>query len=262
MPDDLADAFTPTPAHFAAPLCRNCGAALQSAFCGRCGQQRVQRLNLLAVGAEAWQNYRWFEFGVLKAAWRLLRGPGVVAREYVLGARRRHLHPLKLLLIAIGVLVLILARTSMLDSADAEVGKAMAIVRSYANWSFSIGILAIVTASMAVLSWRQPYNLTEHLVLGAYCHAVVIAANAINLLPTLAFRDPQWLALHRTWSGWPMDAIEALIVAVAFKQFFALDWRRHALRLLAAAALFAVAKGLLLRLYAIALVKLVLPRLV
>lgn len=247
--------------HFAAPICRNCMAAMATRFCAACGQEKTRRLNLLSVGGEVWQNFRLFEFSVVKAAWRLLNTPGLVARAYVLGARKQHVHPLKLLLVAIGLLLLVLGRSQALASQDARVSEAMTIVQAYANWSFSIGIVAIVLASAAVFMWRQPYNLTEHLVLGVYVHFLVIVASVINLLPTLVFRDPHWLALHKAWSSGPMSAVEALIVMRAYAQFFDTSWRRSTARLLLAGLVFVAVKWLLLRLYAIVLVKLVLARL-
>ncbi|MBP7623930.1 MAG: DUF3667 domain-containing protein [Xanthomonadales bacterium] len=251
----------PGAGHFDAPLCHNCGAALATPFCGRCGQKRAQRLDLGAVRAEAWQSYRVFEFGIVQAAWRLARAPGVIAREFVLGARARHVHPLKLLLIAIGVQVLVLSHTSRLETQDANLNHVMELIRTYANWSFSLGIFAIVGASMLVLRWRQPFNLTEHLVLGVYAHFLIIVVNILNQLPVWVFRDPQFLMLHRHWSAWPMDGVEALIALIAFRQFFQLDARRDAWRLLCAGVVFVALKFLLLRLYSYALVKIVLAQL-
>lgn len=251
----------PSVAYFAAPLCRNCGAELATPYCGRCGQKRAQRLDLGAVRAEAWQSYRVFEFGLVRAAWRLARAPGDIAREFVLGARAKHVHPLKLLLIAIGVQLLVLAQTHHLDTRDANLSRVMELVRAYANWSFSLGIFAIVGASLLVLRWRRAYNLTEHLVLGVYVHFLIIVANIVNQLPVLVFRDPAFLAAHKQWSAWPMDAIEALIMLFAFRQFFQLDLKRDAWRLLLAAAVFIGLKYLLVRLYSYALVKLVLAQL-
>jgi len=251
----------PNAAHFAAPQCHNCGAALAAAYCGGCGQKRARRLGLAAVGSEAWQSYRLFELSLVRAALHLLRAPGAVAREFVLGARARHVHPLKLLLVAIGVLLLVLARTNAIEARDANLGKAMELVRSYANWSFSLGIVAIVGASQAVLRWRQPFNLTEHLVLGVYAHFVVIVANIANRLPLLVIRAPAFLAWHKQWSAWPMDAVEAALVAFAFAQFFQLSWRRDAWRLLLAAAVFVALKTALLKLFAMVVVKIVLAQL-
>lgn len=249
-------ACRPDAAHFAAPVCHNCGAVLATPFCGQCGQQRARRFGLRSVGGEAWQNYRWFEFALLQAAWQLLRAPGRVAREFVLGARTRHTHPLKLLLIAIGLLLLVLNQAAYLDSRFGNVNQAMAQVKAYANWAFSLGIVAIVAASWTLLRRGQPFNFTEHLVLGVYAHFLVIAANLLNLLPTLVWRAPGWLLAHKAAANLYMPAIEMLIVAIAFRQFFALQGRTQLLRLAAATLLFAGLKWALSRLYAVILAKL------
>lgn len=251
----------PDAAFFAAPVCRNCNAPRVTPYCGQCGQKRARRLDFGAVRSEAWQNYRLFELDIFKAAWRLVHAPGVVAREFVFGARARHVHPLKLLMIAIGIQVLILNQTNFLDAQNAELGKAFNLLRAYANWSFSLGIFAIVGASMLVLRRRQPFNLTEHLVVGVYAHLLTIIANIINQLPVLVWRAPAWLAWHRQWSVWPMDVIEALIVLVVFRQFFQLDLRRDGLHMLAAGVAVIAFKFVLVRLYIGLLLKLVLAQL-
>lgn len=246
----------PDAAHFAAPVCRNCGAALHSPFCGECGQPRARRFGVRAVGGEAWQNYRLFELEIVQSAWRLLRAPGRVAREFVLGARSRHVHPLKLLLASIAALLLVLNQAAYLDSQYGNVNLAMQTIKAYANWSFSLGIVAIVAASTLVLRWRQPFNFTEHLVLGVYAHFLVISANVLNLLPTLVWRSPEWLAAHKAAANLYMPLIEMALVGATFRQFFALRGRGENLRLFAAVAVFAVLKWALIRLYATALAKL------
>lgn len=252
---------TPDAAHFAAPWCRNCNAALSTPYCGQCGQKKVGRLGRRALGVEVWQHWRLFELPVLKAAWNVLRWPGRVAREYVLGARTRHLHPLKLLLLAIAALLLVLSQGNYLEvvarsdkGADPNLVRGMSVVRSYANWSFSLAILAIVTASRLVFGRRHGFNLVEHLVLAVYCHFLVICASVLLKLPTLAWRDPGFLATHKLASAWVMDLVGASILALAFTQFFALELRRDAGRLLLAIAVFVFVKWSLTRLYAQALV--------
>src|SRR5690606_23115209 len=96
--------------------CRNCGAALETPYCGQCGQARAQRIGLRDLRNEAWVRWRWFDKLSAQTALRLFVAPGRVAREYVLGARSRHFHPLKLLLVAVGLLLVALARANYLQS--------------------------------------------------------------------------------------------------------------------------------------------------
>ena len=151
----------PDAAHFAAPVCRHCDAPLHTKYCGQCGQKKAERLGRRAIGTEIWQNWRLFELAVLKAGWRVLRWPGRVAREYVLGARTRHLHPLKLLLLAIGTMLLVLGSSKLLDSQDAQLNRAMELVRAYSNWSFSLAIFAIAASSLLVFARRGGFILSN-----------------------------------------------------------------------------------------------------
>lgn len=256
----LAALATPDAAHFGAPRCHNCGAALAGRYCGECGQARARRFGLRAVGGEAWQNWRLFEWDVLRSAWRLATRPGAVAREYVLGARKRHVHPLKLLLFAIGLLLLVLARSNYLEASSSRGNAAMELVRSWSNWSFSLGIVAILAASWLFFRRRGGYNLAEHLVLAVYCHFLVICASVVNKLPTLLWRSPEFLAAHKAASTWFMDGVGMLILALAFTQFFGLGSRRDAVRLFGALLLFVGLKWMLLRLYAWLIVQIVLAR--
>jgi Protein of unknown function (DUF3667) len=247
---------------FAAPLCRNCGAALAGPHCAACGQKKVARIGVGALRTEIWEKLRLFELDQLRSALRLLGGPGHVARDYVCGVRKQHTHPLKLLLLAIAALLLVLAQTRYLHSSSASVSRAMELLRKYAEWSFSLGLFAIWAASLAAFRRRLGYNAVEHLVLAVYCQFLIILANIANQLPLLLWRAPFWLAWHKHWSPRYMDVIEVAIVLVGCRQFFLVDlrwreWRRQSWRLLLAALIFLLCKYLLLQLYARVLARLV-----
>lgn len=238
------------PDYFAAPVCRNCGAELHTPFCAQCGQEKVERFRNLDSGKEAWIRWRLFDKNMAISAWRLATGPGRIAREYVLGARKRHVHPLKLLLVAIALLLLVLGRNHYLASGNGQLGEAMALVQEFAKWSFSLGIFAVLASSLLVFWRRQNYNVIEHLILATYCQLLIILCGMVNLLPTLVWDTPAFIQAHKAASGIYMYVIKAIIVAVAFKQFFVLDWRRDGLRLLLAVAVFVAINWLLFRVYA------------
>jgi len=231
--------------------CRNCGAEMASIYCGQCGQKRTSRLGSADLAREAWSRWRLFEAGSLHTAWELLTAPGRVAREYVLGVRRHHFHPLKLLLVAVALLALALARSNYLQSHRyGEVNEAMALISAYANWSFSLGIVAILAASLLVFPRRLGYRPIEHLVLAAYCHALILLLILVNLLPTLFNSSPEFVQQHRLASSYYLFLVKAIVVAVAFKQFFVMDIRRRWWQLLLAVAVFVVVNWALMRLYA------------
>lgn len=261
MSDSPMTAPLLTDAHFSAAVCHNCGQPLDSPFCPACGQKRAERFRVTTIANEAWDKVRVFDFDTLTSIGRVVVGPGRVAREFVMGARKKHVHPLKLLLIAIGVLLLVLAQSRYLDSANAQVSRAMQLIQSYGQWSFSLALLAILAASNLVFRRRLGYNFTEHLVLAIYVQFLLILVSILTLLPTLVWRAPAFLAAHKAYSYWHLDPVAMLIVGVAFQQFFLLDLKHQWLRLLLAVLLFAGIKWLLLQGFALLLVKLVMAKL-
>jgi hypothetical protein len=208
------------------------------------------RFGLRTVGSEAWQAWRWFDWELLRAAWRLLSAPGQIAREYVLGARKRHVHPLKLLLLGVGVLMLVLARSNFLDSQYSDVNRAHELLRAWSNWSFSFGIVALWAASRLAFRRRGGYNAVEHGVLAVYGQFLVLCASVAYRLPTLFWREPDFLAAHKSLAPLITNSVGVAVLVLAFMQFFRLDLRRDGLRLCAAAALFLGFKWLLVRAYA------------
>lgn len=247
--------------YFQAAVCRNCGASLQTKFCQACGQKKAERFGASHLRDEVWEKLRWFEADMLKAAFNVALRPGRVARDYVLGQRKSHIHPLKLLLAAIVVLLLVIAQTDYLNSADATLNKALALVQAYSKWSFSLGIIAVLIASNLTFRWGRDFNFVEHLVLATYTHFVIIVANILNLSPLLLHSTPELVAAHRRVGGYYMGWVEAGIVCVAFGQFFAIDWRRQWWWPVCGAAVFWVVKQGLFYLYARAVIRIVLAQL-
>jgi len=244
--------------HFTASgPCLNCGHAMDAKFCPQCGQKRSERLSAGTLLSEAWERLRVFEADLARSALKVMLQPGVVARAYVLGARKKHVHPLKLLLTAIVVLVLLVERTGYLEGASAQASRAMEVVRTYAQWSFSLGVLAIFLASLAVFWLDRTYRMIELAVLAIYTHFAVLVFNIANLAPLLVFSGAEAVQKHRFWSAHYKDWAEGAIVMIAFAQFFEVDWRRRWWRPLLAAVSFVLLKKAIIHLGAQALVRLI-----
>ena len=233
-------------AHFEQAVCRNCGEPREQPFCGACGQGVVARLSLRDLFQEFWQRSRAFESATVHAALNLFHSPGRVAREYVLGARKRHMHPLKLLLVAVATLVLLLAETRYLTAGQDDLGPQMLLVVRWARWSFTLGLFAIVIATITAFPRRLGLNLVEHLTLAAYVQFVILAVNIANLLPLLVLDITRWVPAWRAAAGWYMWPIESAILALALMQFFRLRLPRDLGRLVLAIAVFVLAKKALL----------------
>ena len=266
---DDEGAFNPVPpartsvvasdALFTTEQCLNCGAVLSGAFCATCGQKKAARIGAKTVRTETWERFRWFEWGPIKKALRVIPKPGTVAREYVLGMRKDHMHPMSLLLLAIGFLLIVLGYTDYLKPGfPSEVAAKMyELVKNYSKWSFSLGIVAVFISTVTVFRKRLGYNLTEILAFSIYCQAVFIGLQLANQLPVALVKTPEMLKWHKTWSPWYMTGLQALMLMVAQKQFFLVNLRQDGWRLLVAGALFAVLKWEATKLYAKGVVELV-----
>jgi hypothetical protein len=230
---------------------------MEAKFCPACGQKRAERLSGRTIVSEAWERLRLFEADLARSAFRVVLQPGVVAREYVLGARKKHVHPLKLLLTAIVVLVLLVNQTGYLQGASAQASRAMELVRTYAQWSFSLGVLAIFLASVAVFWLDRAYRMIELAVLAIYTHFAVLVFNIANLAPLLVFSGAEAVQRHKFWSAYYKDWAEGAIVLIAFAQFFEVDWRRQWWRPLLAAVSFVLLKKAIIQAGAQALVRLI-----
>ena len=247
-------------AHFEASVCRNCGGELATPHCPACGQAKAKRLGTTDLRAEAWEKIRWFEASLIWAGLKVVLQPGRVARDYVLGARASHTNPLKLLLAAIVLLLLVVYQTDYLGSTNATLSKAIVLVQSYSKWSFSLGLVAVFLASSLVF-WRvRGFNLVEHLVLATYTHFVILVASILSIAPLLFHSTPELVKWHRSWSGSTMTFVEAGIVFLAFTQFFAIDVRRQWWRPALGALTYVLVKKGLLTLYARAVIKIVMAQ--
>lgn len=243
-------------------MCRNCGAALATPHCGQCGQKKAKRFVWRDIGKETWDRVRLFELQSVRTAIRLVTSPGTIARDYVLGRRERHMHPLKLLIALVAVLALILAANRYFsvyafEGRNSDVDRMAARVMAYANWSFSLGIVAIFAGSWTVFRKRLGYNAVEHAVLAIYCQAIILVLIILNLLPTLIWRDPAFTLWHKTAAQYYIPALKLVIVAAAYWQFFLLKLRHDWWRLGAACIVYAGVNWALLRLYALLILWLV-----
>lgn len=243
---------------FAKPVCRNCDAPLDTPFCAHCGQKAAHRLSLRDFGKEGWERFRLFEKDSVKTIWKLVRSPGTVARDYVFGKRAAQMHPLKLLVVLVAVLVLMLVANRYFVRYDfgarnADVSRMADRVMAYANWSFTLGIFAIFLGSWVGLRTKRTYNMIEHGVLAVYCQSLILAVIILNLLPTLVWRDPAFVLAHKLASAYYLYPIKLVIVAVAYVQFFRLSLAKDWVRLGVACLVYVVASWALLRVYAAAI---------
>lgn len=82
-----------------ASRCLNCGADLDGAFCGACGQRSVPANPTVSeLAGDAWQELTGYD-GRIASTFRSLLRPGRLTNDYLQGRRARYLSPVRLYLI-------------------------------------------------------------------------------------------------------------------------------------------------------------------
>jgi hypothetical protein len=179
-----------------------------------------------------------------------------------MGRRAAHMHPLKLLIALIAILVLLLAANQYFGhysygGGNAHVGRMGQRIMAYANWSFSLGIVAMFVGAWTMFRRRLRYNTIEVAVLPVCCQSIILAIVLINMLPTLIWRGADFIVWHKSVAQYYVPVIKLAIGAVGYRQFFLIRLRSEWPRLLLACLIYATVNWVLLRLYAWAILWLV-----
>lgn len=154
------------------PNCLNCQAALPGTarFCAQCGQKvDARRLTLHDIGHELWHALTHTDRSVLGVMKAMLLRPGLLARDYVQGRRRRHFSPFAFLVIATGLVVLLNLLTGIGGFSDPKMHPGP--VGRFLNKHLNLFVLAqvpLLALWSRLLFWRSGMNLAENLVLAAY----------------------------------------------------------------------------------------------
>jgi|SRR5579862_4044721 len=148
--------------------CSNCGAALTGEYCAACGQRRLARLTLGSFAADVVRRVFRFDQALAVTVWRMLREPGRLVNDYLLGRRSGYLDPLHYLFSGVFVQVAVTAFTRL-------VAPALGRTSAY-GWLGQLGGVVAFQA-LAILwmgtVWRlmfrpRRYNLAEIYVFAIY----------------------------------------------------------------------------------------------
>ena len=189
--------------------CLNCGIALhhEEQFCGRCGQKAiVHRLSFHELWHDAVHYFTHADKGIFQLLKKLATHPGVVAREYVEGKRKKYFKPLNFWLIVAGIVVFMTSffyepndkRSRQLEYAAsvaknleqkkyllAIAGRTKQVSRVTGKYSNVINMLAtpVFTFFFWLFYYRGRYNYIEHLVANMYFVGFMMLFYALLVVP-------------------------------------------------------------------------------
>lgn len=150
--------------------CKNCGHTLGSddKFCAQCGQNtKTKRLKIKQIRKDAIKRFFHADSGILYLTAALAIRPGIVAREYFAGKRKKYYEPLKYLTLTVGISALLTAYFDLMSAGGGHQNPVSAFVAEHINIIFFLSV-PLAAAFSWLLFLKKGFNYAEHLTLHAF----------------------------------------------------------------------------------------------
>jgi hypothetical protein len=167
--------------------CANCEAVLvaDQRFCGACGQKVLAgRFTMGQIGQDFLHALTHVDHSVFALIKGLLIRPGVVAREYIDGKRKKYFGPFAFLVIMVGLstfVILLLGIQWFQPIPDKVVAN---LLQRHFNLVVLMQVPLIAVCSLAFF-WRERLFYAEHLVFVAYTSGLRVLFLAVTLTPLM-----------------------------------------------------------------------------
>lgn len=165
--------------------CPNCDSAILRGqnYCSVCGQKApTPRLTLHEIGAEFVHARVHVDRSALSLIGQLLVRPGVVARDYVVGQRKRYFGPFAFLVVTVAFTSAVIAISGFhAVTADAPNGLT-AFLQHHINLLFFLDV-PLLAAVCRLIGFRDRYNYAEYLVLTSYIGGLHTLFYALIVIP-------------------------------------------------------------------------------
>jgi hypothetical protein len=165
--------------------CLNCGSGLspEQIYCGKCGQKcGAGRLTIRQLCHEFLHALTHVDRSVLSLLWPLLVRPGYVARDYIVGKRKRYFGPLSWLVVIVGLVSAEIALSGFHVVIADNPGALEDFLQRHVNVAFLIQV-PVLALFCRILFWRDGFNSAEFLVLAAYAASVRTLLFGLVLVP-------------------------------------------------------------------------------
>lgn len=114
--------------------CKNCETVFEGKFCPNCSQRaNTHRFTLKHFGHEVFHAITHADKGMLFLIRKLFRWPGIVAKEYVAGKRKKYFSPLTFLLIMMTLQLYATKKTDFFNAMIDETKKMLAPLMEYSK---------------------------------------------------------------------------------------------------------------------------------
>lgn len=200
--------------------CLNCGTGFGDGqrFCGSCGQRTdiSPKLTLRDIGHDLVHALTHADHSIFALIRALATRPGIVARDYIQGKRKRHFGPFAFLVIAVGLASAIILITGVEWFTRFEHGYAGTLLQRHVNL-----VILIQMPLLALFCWamfrRERRSFADHLILAAYTsgfHALFMGVVETPSFALMRARAPD------TWLAGAYFGLWLLYFAFAASQFY------------------------------------------
>jgi hypothetical protein len=210
--------------------CKNCQAPASGAYCEACGQQtHIHRVTMGHLAHEVSHALTHADKGFLLLIKELITRPGIVAREYLDGKRKKYFNPFTFLVITSALYAYISYKTgysTAMVAPDAPTSNRSPYYQEMIDIVVQNGkllMLILIVPLFALLSWlfsiRSRFNLAENFVLQAFVVGQLNVARILIFIPAFMIA-PDTIR----WNTNASSILLILYLAVTYRQFFQNRW--------------------------------------
>lgn len=216
-------------------ICANCNGTVDTNFCPTCGQKNgLHRITIGHVVHEGIHSITHADKGFLLLAKELITRPGLVAKEYIAGKRKRYFNPLSFLVISSAVFAYFGTITGFMDRITSAGGARAGGARAGASrpsdeWLevFKIAsqsgkwlTLLFIAPLFALLTWlffvKKKYNYAENFVLQSFIFGEAALLKLLVFIPLFLIIPEKTGFLNQ----FVYEGIFLIFCTIAYKQFF------------------------------------------
>jgi hypothetical protein len=211
--------------------CKNCSSEFDSKFCPACGQKAdIHRVTMGHVIHEGIHAITHADKGFILLVKELVVRPGLVAREYLGGKRKKYFNPLSFFVITTAISAYVTTKTHYFESLNKAGGSGARRMPPYMLEAFQLYNdnaklfgLVLIAPLIAICCWlffrKGKYNLAESFVL----HAFIVGES--HLIRTVIFIPiflifPQSVSVQQNVFQFTL----LIYLMIAYRQFFKEKW--------------------------------------
>lgn len=193
-------------------ICKNCARPIEAghSFCPNCGQTaHVHRLDMGHIFHELVHVFTHADKGVLYLTKELAHRPGLVAKEYVAGQRKKYFNPFSYFVLTVAVSAFLTAQFDLMQYDVAHRNPVSEAIGKHINLVFLVAA-PISSFFTWALFWRSRYNYAENLTLHAFLGGFRVAFYLLIFTPLIIFFRQHYFTVLSIYMGlWSIFTIWA-----------------------------------------------------